>query len=118
MNPSHRILIVEDNRCGRETLRLLLEAWGYEVDVAEDGLSGVKKALTWQPDVAVVDIGLPALSGHEVARQLRAILHDRIRLMALTAYAQEEERAMAAGFDSFMTKPAELDELAEWLAHA
>jgi CheY-like chemotaxis protein len=116
MNTSQRVLIVEDNACGRETLRLLIEAWGHEVEVAEDGLQGVQKALEWQPDVAVIDIGLPLLTGHEVARQLRAVLQDRIRLIALTAYAHERQRAFAAGFDVFMTKPAEPEELATLLA--
>jgi CheY-like chemotaxis protein len=116
MNRSCRVLIVEDNPCGRETLRLVLESWGHVVDVAEDGLCGLQKALKWQPDAAVIDIGLPRMDGHEVARQVRAVLKGRIRLIALTAYSQEEERAFAAGFDAFLTKPAELNRLADLLA--
>src|SRR5262249_52886350 len=71
-----RVLIVEDNRDSRESLRWLLELWGHEVEVAEDGQRGVAKALHWKPDTAVVDIGLPLLDGYQVARQVRAALHD------------------------------------------
>src|SRR4051794_6916356 len=106
MSPSRRVLIVEDNKCGRETLRLVLESWGHEVEVAADGFQGIQKALKWEPDAAVIDIGLPQCSGHQVARQLRAALNGRIRLIALTAYSHEETRAFAAGFDDFLTKPA------------
>lgn len=115
MAPAMRVLIVEDNPSGRESLRLVLQLWGYEVAVAEDGLKGVQLALKWRPDAAVIDIGLPIFSGHEVARQVRAVLHDRIRLIALTAYADERQRALEAGFDAFMIKPAPLDELAHEL---
>jgi CheY-like chemotaxis protein len=115
MSPVRRVLIVEDNPSGRETLRLVVEMWGHHVDVAADGLQGVQKALKWKPDVAIIDIGLPIFSGHEVARQVRAALHENIRLIALTAYSQEREHAFEAGFDFFTTKPAELDELAQWI---
>jgi CheY-like chemotaxis protein len=115
MASARRVLIVEDNPSGRETLRLVLEMWGHQVEVAADGLQGVQKALKWQPDVAIIDIGLPIFNGHEVARQVRAALDGKIRLIALTAYSQERNNAFQVGFDHFMTKPAELDELAEWI---
>jgi CheY-like chemotaxis protein len=104
-----RVLIVEDNRDSRESLRWLLELWGHEVEVAEDGQRGVAEALRWKPDTAVVDIGLPLLDGYQVARQVRAALRDRVVLIALTGYGKPEDRsrALQAGFDVFLTKPAD-----------
>jgi CheY-like chemotaxis protein len=112
------VLVIEDSPDCRESLRMLLEGWGYQVDVAGDGLEGVQKALAWRPEVAVVDIGLPLLDGCQVARRVRDALHDHIRLIALTAYATaaDRRRALAAGFDHFLAKPAELDELARLVA--
>src|SRR4051794_36853547 len=79
-----RILVIEDNRDGREMLRLLLECWGHQVQVAEDGRQGVARALAWEPEIAVVDIGLPILDGYQVARRLREVFQDKIFLIALT----------------------------------
>jgi two-component system, sensor histidine kinase len=113
-----RVLIVEDNAACRDTLRQLMKLWGFEVEVAEDGLQGVEKALAWHPDCAVVDIGLPALDGYELARRVRAALNGEVRLVALTGYGQPEDhtRATQAGFDAFMTKPADLKVLFHLLA--
>ena len=116
-NPGRRILIVEDNADGRESLRLLLELLGHQVVVAEDGLQGLKMALAERPDVALIDIGLPGLDGYEVARRIRRAVGDRIFLIAQTAYAQAEDRQRAydAGFDAHLTKPLDLDRLRYWL---
>jgi CheY-like chemotaxis protein len=107
------VLIIEDSPDSREALRILLSLWGHEVRVAPDGLQGVQQAVAWRPDVAVVDIGLPLLDGYQVARQVRATLGDGIRLIALTAYSQPEDRRQAfeAGFDFHLGKPADLEEL-------
>src|SRR6266478_5890377 len=77
-NSGPRILIVEDNADGRESLRLLLELLGHQVVAAEDGLQGLKMALAERPDVALIDIGLPGLDGYEVARRIRRVLGDEI----------------------------------------
>ncbi|HET7729170.1 MAG TPA: ATP-binding protein [Usitatibacter sp.] len=114
-----RILIVEDNADGRETLALMLGMQGHEVHEAEDGPSGVDRALQLHPDAAIVDIGLPGFDGYEVARRVRAAAKGAaIRLVALTGYGQEEDRraAFAAGFDSFLVKPADLKALFSILA--
>lgn len=115
---ARRILVIEDNPDSRETLRLVLQSWGHQIQVAPDGLTGLQKALTWQPDVAVVDIGLPLLDGFQVAERIRASLGDRIFLLALTGYAQphDRRRACEAGFDVLLSKPANLDELEHLLA--
>lgn len=115
---ARRILVVEDNPDSRATLQMVLMLWGHQVEVAADGLVAVQKALDWQPEVAVVDIGLPVLDGYQVARQVRAALQDRIVLIALTAFSQAEDRRRAheAGFDVHLAKPADLAELARLLA--
>jgi CheY-like chemotaxis protein len=114
---SCRVLIVEDNADSRQTLQVLLECWGHEVQVAEDGLRGVEKALSWRPAVAVVDIGLPVMDGYQVAHEIRNVLKDKVFLIALTGYCQPDfrDRALKAGFNVHMTKPADLDKLSRLL---
>ncbi len=116
--PPVRILIVEDHPDGRESLRILLEVLGHRVEVAGDGVEGLRKALRERPQAVLLDIGLPGLDGFEVARRLRAALGDGIRLLACTAYGRPEDRARAeaAGFDGLLVKPIDLGELDEWLA--
>jgi signal transduction histidine kinase/CheY-like chemotaxis protein len=112
-----RVLVIEDNPDGRETLRMMLEMWGHHVEVAADGQQGVEQALALRPEVALVDIGLPLLDGYEVARQVRAALGRNIFLVALTGYGQphDHRRAFEAGFDAHLVKPAEPEELHELL---
>ncbi len=104
------VLIVEDNPDGRETLRELLEIWGYKVSVASTGPEGLELAFSVRPEVALIDIGLPGMDGNEVARQIRAILdEDEISLIAMTGYGQPEDRrrALQAGFDRYLVKPVD-----------
>lgn len=112
-----RVLLVEDNPDSRDTLRALLEAWGHRVEVAADGAAGLEKALGWRPDVAVVDIGLPLLDGYGVARGVRKVMRDGVFLIALTGFAQPDDRrrAFEAGFNVHMAKPADFDVLAQLL---
>jgi signal transduction histidine kinase/CheY-like chemotaxis protein len=114
-----RVLVVEDNLDGRESLRELLEMWGYEVDLAATGTQGLEKALAAPPDAALIDIGLPEMDGNEVARRIRAALDaDRIALIAMTGYGQPEDRrrALAAGFDTYLVKPVDPADLSRLLA--
>ena len=116
--PRLRILVVEDNHDGRESLRDLLELWGYEVETAANGPEGVDAALHSLPDVALVDIGLPGLDGNEVAQRIRAVLDgDAMVLIAMTGYGQPEDRrrAIQAGFDAYLVKPVDPGELARIL---
>jgi signal transduction histidine kinase/CheY-like chemotaxis protein len=113
-----RILVVEDNHDGRESLRDLLELWGHEVETAANGPDGVEAALNWLPNVALVDIGLPGLDGNEVAQRVRAALDgDAMALIAMTGYGQPEDRrrALQAGFDAYLVKPVDPEELARTL---
>jgi CheY-like chemotaxis protein len=106
-----RVLLVEDSKDNRETLRVLLGMWDFEVEVAEDGPGGIRAALDWEPDIAILDIGLPGLDGYEVARRVRQAFGDRVRLIALTGYAGAEDRRLAleAGFDEHLAKGSDLD---------
>jgi two-component system, sensor histidine kinase len=91
-SPSTHVLIVEDYADGRDTLRLLLELSGFRVAVAANGPEGLAQAVALRPRVALIDIGLPGLDGYEVARRIRQVLGDTIRLAACTAYGQPEDR--------------------------
>lgn len=115
-----RVLLVEDNTDAREMLKQVLEMEGHDVVEAADGLSGVAAGDAHDIDVAVVDIGLPDIDGHEVARRLRQGRSGRATLIALTGYGQPEdrERALAAGFDIHLVKPATLERLNEAIALA
>jgi CheY-like chemotaxis protein len=110
-----KVLLVEDNQDARTTLRMLLTiAHGHTVYEAADGASGVRAALELKPDIAVIDVGLPDVDGHEVARRIRAVLDRRaILLVALTGYGTPEDARLAreAGFDVHLVKPVEAAEL-------
>jgi signal transduction histidine kinase/CheY-like chemotaxis protein len=111
--PAMRIVIVDDNADLRETLQALLECHGHAVATADDGTGGLELIVSERPDVAIVDVGLPAMNGYEVADRVRAALGDSVALIAMTGYGQPEdrERAFAAGFDVHLTKPVAADAL-------
>jgi PAS domain S-box-containing protein len=102
-----RVLIVDDNRDAAESLADLVRLFGHEVDLAFDGPSALAKALEWAPEVVLCDIGLPGMSGYEVARALRAGPAAGAQLIAISGYAQPEDlaRAADAGFDGHLAKP-------------
>jgi CheY-like chemotaxis protein len=116
---STRILIVEDNDDARETLRAMLELDGHEVLTAENGKTGLDRALSQAPAIALVDLGLPDLDGFEVARQLRAAPQGAaIHLVAISGYGQplDRQRTSSAGFDAHLVKPVEAARLRAVLA--
>jgi CheY-like chemotaxis protein len=109
---------VDDNQDAAETLSELLRFEGHEVVIAHNGADALRILETYQPDVALLDIGLPDMSGHELARQLRRDPRTRgIRLIALTGFGREpdRERARDAGFADHLTKPVDIDALLESL---
>lgn len=113
------VLLVEDNRDAREMLQTLLELRGHRVDVANDGPSGVSRALSSPPEVAFIDLGLPGFDGYEVARRLRAELPaKRLMLVALSGYGslEDRQRSQQAGFDHHLVKPVANDALERIIA--
>jgi CheY-like chemotaxis protein len=112
------ILIVEDNADARDALRVLLELDGHAVEAAGEGHAALDLARAKDPDVALVDIGLPGMDGFEVARRLRALDPRRPVLIALTGYGQPEDRRRAteAGFDGLLVKPVDPGTLSGLLA--
>ncbi|MES2126068.1 MAG: ATP-binding protein [Pseudomonadota bacterium] len=109
-----KVLVIEDNADGREMFSMMLKSRHYEVRTAADGLEGLKMAASWQPLVALIDIGLPGMDGYEVAQRLRADPATKgMRLVALTGYGLESDRqrAIEAGFDAHLVKPVELHRL-------
>ena len=115
-----KVLVVEDNADGRESLRLLLSLCGCRVETAADGAEGVRKALADHPHIALVDIGLPLLDGREVARRIRAALGRQVILVACTAYdeASGGARAKESPFDAWLVKPVALPDLLLWIRKA
>ena len=117
--PMTRVLVIEDDGDSREGLRNLLQVWGHEVDVAEDGARGIAKAVERRPRVALIDVGLPGMDGYAVAARLRELIgHDEIFLIAVTGYAGDEDRRRAAdsGFDAHLSKPINFSRLSSLLA--
>ena len=108
-----RIIVIEDNTDIRDLLRIKLRQLGHDVEAAEDGTKGLETILTAQPEVALIDIGLPGLDGYEVARRVRAQLGRGVYLIALTGYGQSDDKrkALEAGFDVHLTKPADFVDL-------
>ncbi len=102
-----RVLVVEDNRDSRDSLRLMLQLWGHEVTTAADGVEGVAKALAERPEIVLSDIGLPGHDGYEVARRIRAALSSEVVLVAMTGFGlpHDRQRALEAGFDRYLVKP-------------
>lgn len=113
------MLVVDDNRDAAESMTVLLELWGHEVRIANDGPDALALATQYQPDTVLLDIGLPGMDGYEVARRLRNLPHsDNMFLVAVTGYGQDEDRRRAyeTGFNFHLTKPVEPAQLESLLA--
>lgn len=108
------ILVIDDNFEYADTLRYLLEYCGHSADVAVDGPSGVRLALSGSYSAIICDIGLPGLNGYEVAKRLRSEAATAgIRMIAVTAYgsAEAKRQCFAAGFDAHLLKPASVTDV-------
>ena len=107
--PIERILVVDDNEEAAELLARRLTRRGFEARIAHGGADALAVAAVFLPDAVFLDIGMPGMDGHEVARRLRADpAHAGVRLVALTGWTDDDSpgQAAAAGFDVHLTKPA------------
>ncbi len=114
-----RVLVVDDNRDAAESLAKLLKALGNEVRITYDGPSALEEAATFRPNVVLLDIGLPGMSGYDVARRMRQMpeVKDAV-LIAQTGWGQDEDRRLSeeAGFNAHLVKPLDATELRRLLA--
>ena len=113
-----RVLIVDDNRDSADTLAILLEALGHEAKRSYDPLEVEALVASDAPDLVLLDLGMPGMSGHELARRLRGRLGERARLVAVTGWGQPEDRRRTAeaGFDAHLVKPVDADALMQLMA--
>jgi len=115
--PSLKILVVDDNADALEMMKVLLTLDNHTVRTAFDGETAVKIAPEFQPEVCILDIGLPRMDGYELARQLRTQM-PQVFLIALSGWGQDEDRRRSseAGFNHHLVKPIEIEELERLLA--
>ena len=109
---SLKILVIEDNDDSAVTLKAVLEFFGHEVSIANNGISGVETARKFEPHVIICDIGLPEMDGFAVAQELsKDSKFTRSILIALTGYGGQEDRdlALKSGFKSHLTKPVDFE---------
>ena len=113
-----RILVIDDNQDAANVTAMLVEDMGGEARVAYDGESALEMLEEYQPDVVLLDIGMRGLDGYETCQRIRRVLGDRVLLVALTGFGQEQDKGKAtrAGFDAHLTKPADGAALAGILA--
>ena len=116
---SLRVLVVDDNKDGAESLAMLVKESGHDVRTAYDGPSALQAALQYRPSVVLIDIGLPEMSGYEVAKRIR---HEptlqKVVLVAVTGYGREADRqtSLEAGFNHHLVKPAAFKNVQQILA--
>lgn len=116
-----RILIVDDNRDAAETLADMVRLKGHTAHVAHDAASALTAAAEFKPDIAYLDLGLPAISGYDLAQQLQSLSRGRdLPLFAVTGYGQREdrERSRVAGFRGHLVKPVSIEEIEASLRNA
>jgi CheY-like chemotaxis protein len=111
--PPRRVLVVDDNADAADSLAMLLEVRGDAVRIAYDGLEALEAADAFKPEVVLLDIGMPKLSGYDVARRLRESFGDAMLIVAITGWGQEDDRQRArdAGFNHHFTKPVDFEVL-------
>lgn len=111
---ARRILVADDKASSRELVRTILENIGYEVREAEDGIKALEAVLNSPPNLVLLDLQMPGLTGHEVLARIRADERfANLPVVALTASAMsgDREKALAAGFTSYLAKPVTLSML-------
>ncbi|MGZ5662733.1 MAG: response regulator [Usitatibacter sp.] len=108
-----RILVVDDNADAADSLAMLLEVRGDEVRIAYDGLEALEAEGDFRPEVVLLDIGMPKLSGYDVARRIREARGGNVLIVAITGWGQEDDRQRArdAGFNHHFTTPVDFEML-------
>jgi DNA-binding response OmpR family regulator len=110
---ARRVLVVDDNEDAADSLAMLLTVRGDKVRIAYDGAEAVATEHDFNPEVVLLDIGLPKLSGYDVARRIRSARGDGVLIIAITGWGQDDDRQRAreAGFDHHFTKPVDFEML-------
>jgi len=108
---ARRILVVDDNADAADSLAMLLQVRGEDVRIAYDGAEALEAEEAFRPSILLLDIGMPKLSGYDVARRVRELRGDGVLIVALTGWGQEDDRRRAreAGFNHHFTKPVDFD---------
>lgn len=116
--PGRRVLVVDDNVDSALSMSRMLKILGYEVATAHDGLQALDVTEMFQPEVILMDVGMPRMNGYEAARRIRERHGNRLKIIALTGWGQDadRERSRAAGCDAHLVKPVDLGELQSVLA--
>jgi CheY-like chemotaxis protein len=118
---SRRILVVDDNHDAARSLSVLLELSGHVTKLAHDGQEAVQKAADFSPEVILLDIGLPKLSGYDVCKTIRrGTANGQPMIIALTGWGQDDDRARTreAGFDAHLVKPVDIGMLKKLLGRS
>jgi CheY-like chemotaxis protein len=112
-----RVLIVDDNADSAEMLSVLVQLHGHEARTVHDGLAAIRAYGEFKPHAALLDIGLPGLTGYDVAKRLRGTDGDACYLVAITGWGRDDDRrrARAAGFNCHVTKPIDPDAIVHLL---
>jgi PAS domain S-box-containing protein len=114
----HRVLVVDDNLDAAHAMAMVIAALGGDARVSGDGAGALALVAEWSPTLVLLDIGMPGMDGYETCRRVRAAMGNRIRIVALTGWGQEQDKrdAERAGFDAHLTKPADPAALERLLA--
>ena len=117
---ARRVLVVDDNQDAADRLAMLLGVRGEEVRIAYDGAQALEVERDFKPDVVLLDIGLPAVSGYDVAERIRGKRGDKVLIVAITGWGQEKDlrRAEDAGIDHHFTKPVDFEALVALIERA
>jgi CheY-like chemotaxis protein len=117
---SRRVLVVDDNQDAADSLAMLLGVRGEEVRIAYDGAKALEVERDFKPDVVLLDIGLPAISGYDVAERIREKRGNKVLIVAITGWGQEKDlrRAEDAGIDHHFTKPVDFEALVALIERA
>jgi CheY-like chemotaxis protein len=113
-----RVLVVDDLEDARESIALLVRAWGHDAQTASDGLTAIQAAPGYRPNVVLLDIGMPGMSGWDVVRALKGSSGlERTLFVAISGYGRDRDlrRSRDEGFDLHLVKPVKPDELRQLL---